>query len=152
MATTGDFALAIDIHAKPPPQQLVRAGRCGSGGRVVNYAAPIGCGSYLAGHDVHPIAMRATVDRPAVVGRLELADDHAAFMSEAGHRTELWTHDLATLRYLARASIGARLQVGEHLVWVDLLDDDNTVQLGCVNVAFAPVGPCAGTTSSPPVS
>jgi hypothetical protein len=111
---------------------------------VTEYSSPIGCGHYGPGHDVHPIAMRETVDREGTSGRLELRGDHAALRTADDVGIELWTHDLAALRQVAVASLGARLLVREHLVWFDLLDGDGDRCLGCVNVAFVPVDPCPG--------
>jgi hypothetical protein len=115
----------------------------------VTFVAPIGCGIYLAGHDVHPIAMRETVDRAAVPGRLTTFADHAAFTSDEGERIEVWTHDLVTLQVTVGAGVASRLQVEEHLVWIDLIDHDGMLRLSCVNVAFDWVEQCRDLGPSP---
>jgi len=112
--------------------------------RVTGYSSPIGCGHYGPGHDLHPIGMRETVDRAGTEGHLEHREGHAALRTVDGACIELWTHDLATLRQVVVASLGARLLVAEHVLWFDLVDDDGDRRLGCVNVAFVPVDDCGG--------
>jgi hypothetical protein len=111
--------------------------------------ARISCGSYLAGHDVHSIAVNRTYHREGIDGTLSWDTDHAVLTTAAGDVFPLYNHRPDILVRAVEASSSATLLEASHLLWVHIdlppseENPDGRVAKACVNVSDVPVEACA---------
>lgn len=111
----------------------------------------IACGLYTAGHDMHFIAVKVTVNRSGIEGTVRW-EDTAVFTSDDGEEYRLYNHRPEVLRAIVERAGRCRLLKSNQFLWVELApkdptDPDEQPRLSVVNVSFEPMKPCGATIS-----
>lgn len=110
--------------------------------------ARISCGQYLAGHDVHVIAVDRTYGRPGIDGTLTWEGDHAVLGTLAGRTYLLYNHRPDVLSRAVPVALGATLLEDSHLLWVLVRpngDHPGGTYWACFNVSPQAAEPCDAT-------